>query len=169
MNKLSKILLVIIVILVIALSVMTYGFFQWREYYVSCATRMYEMIEELTNQENGYHRTSDGMVTVSMMQDSVTPTGAKIMITDYNEHPYPWREHYVIRRKENDAWKDIEKVADTDFSMDVYQLNENHQMEEMIDWSKYYGILQPGTYRIEKIVMTPISTIYFESDEFEIK
>ena len=46
MNKLSKILLAIIILLVIALGVMTYYYFYMRDAYVKASTQIIEMVLE---------------------------------------------------------------------------------------------------------------------------
>lgn len=51
MNKLSKLFLVIIVILTIALGVMTYYYVQMRQAYLGAANQMYEMIKTIVEPE----------------------------------------------------------------------------------------------------------------------
>lgn len=47
MNKLSKLFLVIIVILTIALGVMTYYYVQMRQAYLGAANQIYEMVKTM--------------------------------------------------------------------------------------------------------------------------
>lgn len=51
MNKLSKIFLVIIIILTIALGVMTYYYVQMRQAYLGAANQMYDMIKTIEETE----------------------------------------------------------------------------------------------------------------------
>ncbi len=51
MNKLSKIFLVIIIILTIALGVMTYYYVQMRQAYLGAANQMYDMIKTIEKTE----------------------------------------------------------------------------------------------------------------------
>lgn len=63
MNKLSKIFLIIILLLMIALGIMTYYMFYWREGYLSAANTMVELVGtleesgvELRSEEDGANK-----------------------------------------------------------------------------------------------------------------
>ena len=74
-----------------------------------------------------------------------------------------------MRKKENDKWEEVKSISDTNFSDMVYEIDDNNQIKQDIDWSSTYGTLDKGTYRIIKHVYTVNSDIYFDSTEFTIE
>lgn len=167
MSKLDKILLVIIVILAIFLGIMTYYYFYWRDAYLSSAKEMVQMVERLEKIENEENRNIEN-VKLEIVDGSVTKTGASIIIKDTNENPYSWHEEYKIQVKEDGSWKDVEPIEEASFRDMAYVLDENGEFEQKIDWSKIYGELPNGTYRIIKPVYNILQDIYFDTPEFEI-
>lgn len=168
MNKLSKIFLVIIIILALALGVMVYYFFYWKDAYFRAANQMVEVVQRLETIESKYDRSMEN-VTLTIKKDSITPSGATIIITDKNENQYTWGENYSLQIKENNAWKDVTPKTDMIFNEIAYVLDKNGQFEQTLDWSTYYGKLASGTYKIIKHITTPLQDIYFDTDEFVIE
>lgn len=168
MNRLNRILILIVFILVIFLIVITYKYFYWKNAYNTIVNDTFQTISKIEEREKGYNRSTEN-VKIEIVTDSITSSGITLRITDNNSHPYPWKEYYNLKVKVDNNWNDVDKISNVDFSNDVYTLNENNQIEQTINWSNIYGKLPKGTYMIEKTVYTPLEEIYFSSDEFQIK
>ena len=105
-------------------------------------------------------------VKIEVLKDTITNTSIQILITDNNRSG--WGESYRIQIKENNKWKDVETIADLNFIEIAYNLDENNQLKQKINWEKLYGKLEKGTYRIVKpVYVNEYVDLY--SDEFEIK
>ena len=168
MSRLSKIFLVIIIILAIALGIMVHYYSYWKEAYLSAANQMIKVNERLERVAEAENRNA-GNVKIEVIKDTITPTGGTIRITDNNEYPYIWREDYMLKIKENGVWEDVEKLEDIDFDQTPFNLNENNQVEQKLNWTKLYGTLPKGTYMIQKFTYTSNEDLYLDSNEFEIK
>lgn len=168
MDKKDLKLLITYVLIAIIICMLMYCFYFYKKAFEETNTELTSITERNTKMEEFYNRSMQN-VKIEIVQDSLTASGAKIVITDSNEYQYLWRENYAIEKRENDVWKEIKPLNVANFSEDFYKLNENNQIEQNIDWVSTYGTLTNGTYRIVKHVYTSVSDIYFESEEFEIK
>lgn len=169
MNKLNKVFLIIILILVIALIFITYKMIYWKNGCLTIGNEFYKSNERIQKIEDEYNRSMDN-VKIEVNKDTLTPNGATITITDNNEYPYTYREDFYIKSKQdNGDFKDLELLTNVDFNQTPYKLDENNQIKQTLDWSKLYGTLAKGTYKIVKYVYTANSEIYFESNEFIIE
>ena len=166
MNKLSKIFLAIIVILIIIIIISINRWLFFKDAYVGAVKENMRLIERAEEIEKDYDRSMDN---VKIEVEQTSPTGATITITDNNKVPYIWKENYTIEKKENDKWEEVKSISDTNFSDMVYEIDNNNQIKQDIDWSSNYGTLDKGTYRIIKHVYTVNSDIYFDSTEFTIE
>ncbi len=81
---------------------------------------------------------------------SLTRTGTKLIITDTNETAYFWGPGFKLQVKNNDKWEDVPLLTTVAFDSNKYELDENSQTIEEIDWTEAYGELGAGTYRIVK-------------------
>ena len=116
------------------------------------------------------------VVTIELQRESLSTTGATIIITDKGFQKHGWGAEYFLQVKENGEWKRLEPLSyipnpDSIFPLFDYSLNEYNQLTQTLDWRNYYGELQNGTYRIVKIGFDPKTDeeVYFYSEEFEIK
>lgn len=106
-------------------------------------------------------------VTVEIIEDTITKSGATVVITDNNEIPYSWDENfYRIEKKINGNWQDINSNKPMDSLLIGYLRNENNQIKFNINWSSDYGTLDAGTYRILEIATE--GSIIAYSNEFQI-
>ena len=106
-------------------------------------------------------------VTIEVLADTVTQNGLTIVITDKNEDPYGWGKSYKIQRKLGDEWKELIPITEMYFEEIAYVLDENGQYKQNINWSKYYGKLEKGIYRVVKDTYDK-GYAHFYSNEFEI-
>jgi hypothetical protein len=89
-------------------------------------------------------------VLLEFKSGELSLTGATIIITDKNKSPYTWGPGYKLQIKQDGVWQDLEPLHELSFEEIAYELNENGQYEEKIDWTNDYGSLGVGSYRIVK-------------------
>lgn len=107
-------------------------------------------------------------VTIEVLMDTVTRNGATIVITDKNEKQYGWGKSYKLQQKIADEWYNMAPQTEMIFEEIAYILDENGQFTENIDWTRFYGELGNGSFRIVKDTYDN-GYIDFYSNEFEIK
>lgn len=92
-------------------------------------------------------------VTIEIKQGTLTKTGVTVIITDNNVNPYTYGMWFRIDKKiGNDDWKELKPIG-TDISIFTevaYVVGKNKKLELNQDWSKYYGALETGEYRLVK-------------------
>lgn len=91
-------------------------------------------------------------VKLEIKEGTLTNTGATVIITDKNKNPYGWGVPYFIEIEENGIWAELENLLDFVWIEIAYELDENSQYEQKINWENYYGELKPGNYRLGKNV-----------------
>ena len=89
-------------------------------------------------------------VSLSIKKDSVTSTGATIIINDKNFLTTTYSfDKYLIDKKIGSEWQ---MLPYTDNKISTFIAFEPpfipHTLEKTLDWSYNYGELDPGTYRI---------------------
>ena len=108
-------------------------------------------------------------VSLEIKEETLTNTGATVIITDTHNPHYTQGTFYRIDKLEYGDWKELSPITDdyafTDIAMVV---GEDNTLEENVDWSKLYGELDTGRYRIVKRVYDNNVYKYFVA-EFEIK
>ena len=126
-----------------------------------------ELPKVIRNREN---------VKIEVLNNTITKDSAEILITDNNETPYYWESRFRVQKKINDnleAWEDLQFLDEEPLFDDILynKLDENNQLKFKIEYGKYYGALNNGTYRIMKSVYDYSTNkfIDFFSNEFEIK
>jgi len=89
-------------------------------------------------------------VTMTIKKGTLSNTGATVIITDINEIKYDYGTSFRIDVKKNDSWEEVEKIGDAYFNMIAYSVDKNNKLELKQDWSRIYGELSKGEYRIVK-------------------
>ena len=108
-------------------------------------------------------------VNIEILNDTVTNTSVEILITDNNGDKFGWGKSYKIQMRENGEWNDLNPIKDLVFTDIAYNLDENNQLKQKINWERFYGKLERGTYRIVKPQWSNNEYIDLYSNEFEIK
>lgn len=110
-------------------------------------------------------------VTIEVCEDSITNYSINLLITDKNEDKYSWISYYIIQKKDNDNWNNLELIKEMRATEMSLGLDENGILLQKINWSKYYGELSSGIYRIVKPIydLNIGEYINFYSNEFIIK
>lgn len=90
-------------------------------------------------------------VSLSIKKDTLTKTGATIIISDINEPKYTYGEWFRIDKKTNGFWEELKPIDDNyDFNDIGLTVGEDNKLEIDTDWSKIYGELEKGEYRLVK-------------------
>lgn len=176
MDKLSKILFFIIIVLVIIFAIVFINDRKEIALYKDIVKSDDNLMESYSTTIQTLRRklekytTSDENVLIEVLEHSIKDSGITVLIKDKNSIPYEWKEEYYLETKVKDEWKSVEKIENANsFNMESYVLDTNGEVEREIDWSNIYGQLSAGTYRILFHTNTDFFDYYLESDEFEIK
>ena len=110
-------------------------------------------------------------VKMTIKDEEVTSEGIEIIIEDKNETPYVYDSWFEIEKLENNEWKKLQYRDDyvsDDIGYMIYELKDG-KLEEKINWSKEYGILDRGKYKLIKRCMDEDDIYKYIEIEFEIK
>ena len=110
-------------------------------------------------------------VKMAIKDEEVTSEGIEIIIEDKNETPYVYDSWFEIEKLENNEWKKLQYRDDyvsDDIGYMIYVLKDG-KLEEKINWSKEYGILDRGKYKLIKRCMDEDDSYTHIEIEFEIK
>lgn len=101
---------------------------------------------EEKNIQNKYSK-----ISLSIKKNTLTKTGATIIISDISEQENTYAEWFRIDKKTNGFWEELKHIDDNyEFNDIGLIVGENHQLEMSTDWSKLYGELKTGEYRLVK-------------------
>ena len=101
-------------------------------------------------------------VKITVQEESLAKTSALIEIEDKNKTPKSWGASFAIQKLgENDKWVDLITKENITCIETAMLPNENGITQMHVDWSKIYGELNPGIYRIVK--NNGIATLYSEA------
>lgn len=108
---------------------------------------------------------NENMPYVEMIieKGTLTKTSAEVIIKG-KEHNISCGESYYIEIKEDGVWKRATTIKSPTFNLLAQLADKDGKLTEKIDWSKSYGELKNGEYRIVKSVSTPEGekTVYAE-------
>lgn len=100
-------------------------------------------------------------VKMKIVEGTLTNTKTDVVITDSNEIHYPgYGEWFRIDKKVNGIWRELDQKADATFKAIGYIVGQDNKLELTVDWSKIYGELDPGEYRLVK-------NVYDNSQEYK--
>lgn len=122
-----------------------------------------------TPTENKDMNRNDKNVTIEILNETITREVVEILITDKNENPFYWGESFKVQKKINGVWEELQYISnDFIFNEILHKVDTNNQIKMKINYGKYYGALENGSYRIVKTVYNN-EEIDLYSNEFEIK
>ena len=110
-------------------------------------------------------------VKMAIKDEEVTSEGIEIIIEDKNETSYVYASWFEIEKLENNEWKKLQYRDDyvsDDIGYMIYVLKDG-KLEEKINWSKEYGILDRGKYKLIKRCMDEDDSYTHIEIKFEIK
>lgn len=126
------------------------------------------IVDELKHSENERDMSK---VKMAIKDEEVTSEGIEIIIEDKNETPYVYDSWFEIEKLENNEWKKLQYRDDyvsDDIGYMIYELKDG-KLEEKINWSKEYGVLDRGKYKLIKRCMDEDDIYKYIEIEFEIK
>lgn len=148
----------------------------------------FEITDNVTNTLTGYIPTQNSIpqnisnleekiinpvrekVELKIYEDTLTKSGMTLLITDKNEIGYGWGEEYKIQKENNGEWEDLSYKIIPIWNDIGFGFDDNCQRKQIIDWSKTYGELNTGKYRLIKKVYDNVEQKYIEFYlEFTIK
>ncbi|MBE6150444.1 MAG: hypothetical protein E7162_01315 [Firmicutes bacterium] len=92
-------------------------------------------------------------VSIKINDSSLTNTRVTIIIEDINKEKYVYGEEFFIEKNENGSWTRLNPINDDyGFNEMGYLVNDDNKLEMVQDWSKIYGPLKEGKYRLVKNV-----------------
>ncbi len=91
-------------------------------------------------------------VTMTIKEDTLTNKGASIIITDLNDDElHSYDTSFRIDKKEDGKWITLEDIQGEIYSYGAFlEVNEDHILEQDINWKRKYGELSKGDYRLVK-------------------
>ena len=106
--------------------------------------------------------TSDGDVTLSIKEDSLTNTGATLLLKNNSDKTYSYGNPFWIEKEQNGKWYKLETIEETAFTLPAYEIKSGEVKELNLDWKDIYGKLTSGTYRIVKSI-----SYQYEKDNYK--
>ncbi len=95
-------------------------------------------------------------VTMTIKKDTLTRTGATIIITDVSGKSNIYGDEYRLDKKVNGKWEELEVIYKGDYGWNLvgYTKDKNNKIEMDMNWEWLYGSLEDGEYRIVKDTAT---------------
>ncbi len=111
-------------------------------------------------------------IKMTIKEGTLSPTGATIIIKDttgwHNTYGAGW--DYRIDKYTNNKWKKLKSKTNFIYTMEGYHVDENNELKQELDWTKEYGKLESGKYRIVKDINVGEQNKFYEfSVEFNIQ
>jgi hypothetical protein len=89
-------------------------------------------------------------VSMTIKEETLTKTGATVIIKDGNENPYCYGAWFRIDKNENGEWKELDALAVVDWKEMDYKVEEDGTLELKENWENIYGEFEKGQYRLVK-------------------
>lgn len=125
-----------------------------------------QLLEDEKNDNENMDK-SAGYVSIRVLKNTISTQKLDIIIVDNNKLKYNWGAGFKIQKREGNQWNDLKPIKDLSFEDIAYQLDENNQLRQTINFQEYYGTLETGVYRVVKSVYDK-GNIDIYSDEFEM-
>lgn len=109
-------------------------------------------------------------VTMTIKDDTLTNTGATVIIKDTSDRENIYGEAYLIEKYDNNKWIKLTPINDMIFNYIGYHVNKDNILEFKTNWEYHYGKLKTGKYRIIKSTSeSGEGTLHYITAEFTIK
>lgn len=101
-------------------------------------------------------------IKINIKDGTLTNTSATIIIENNSNRNYGYGKWFRIDKKENEKWKEVIPIdKNYVFTSIGFNLFQNQKLEDTIDWSKLYGKLEKGHYRLIKNIYDTSSNYVF--------
>lgn len=101
-------------------------------------------------------------VELKIIEKTLNKNGMVLNIIDKNEFGFDWEIEYKIQQENNGNWEDLHYKINPLWNDMSLVADENGQYIQKIDWSKMYGELNTGKYRLVKKVYDNLEQKYIE-------
>lgn len=107
-----------------------------------------------------------GQVGIRAVEGSITPTSMTLLLENETDLEIVYGDDYQILQNTGGEWKPLEPIRDSLGFPDIAYLPKRGQpVTWSVDWSNFYGALEPGSYMIVKRVVNFYDS--GKSDSFE--
>lgn len=89
-------------------------------------------------------------VYIKIEENSLTKELATIEVVCENDNTYTIGRDYYIEKDKNNRWVKLNNKEEMVFTMEAIILDKNDSETFQLNWSRYYGSLDSGKYRIVK-------------------
>lgn len=87
---------------------------------------------------------------MEVVPGTVTPAGVAYELHNETESDWMYGRVYSLQVEEGGVWRDVEAQNEMFFTLEGILLGSGQSVSETIDWSRGYGELPPGHYRVTK-------------------
>lgn len=95
---------------------------------------------------------SDGDITLSIKEDTLTNTGVTLLLTNNTDKTYSYGNPFWIEKEQDGKWYKLKAKEGIAFTLPAYGIKSGEVKKWDLDWEDMYGKLTSGTYRIIKSV-----------------
>ena len=100
---------------------------------------------------------------VSISISDVSPSGACVTIRDTNENSYVYGQWYKVEAEHDGKWYDIKPLSEHyGFTEEGWIVGESDELNFNANWSRLYGQLPAGRYRLLKEVKQQYIAVEFD-------
>lgn len=89
-------------------------------------------------------------VSIKVREETITKKGATFIITDKNKIHYLFGQYYRIDKRNGNKWEYLKPISDETIWELTAWTSIYDEYDYKVDWSKIYGELECGEYRIMK-------------------
>lgn len=101
--------------------------------------------------------------------EKVSTKGATLVFEQFQEHPKGELQtgaYYSIEQLDGEAWKEADTYAEWTWDDIAYTISQEGITTLEVEWSEFYGELEPGSYRIKKLVQNYEEPGAYEQEEY---
>lgn len=109
-------------------------------------------------------------VTMKIEKETLTRTGANIIITDISGNDNTYGNGCKIEIRANGNWRELETINGEPITstMEGHMVNSEHKLYMHLNWGINYGELENGEYRVVKSCLSSKNQRYYLYTEFII-
>lgn len=114
-------------------------------------------------------RDLNNIVDISIKEGTLTKTSATIIIKETVDYDISYGEPFILEKYNNGEWEELPIICDNcAFNLQAYNVTIDKPLELYQDWSRLYGELPKGVYRLVKDVDFDSDIPIDENDKFYI-
>lgn len=126
--------------------------------------------ENYKNEEEKKFQDIYSKTSLSIKKDTLTKTGATIVISDVTNQENTYGTWFRIDKKIDSFWEELTPISDEyGFEEVAYLIGKDNKLEMNTDWSKLYGELEKGEYRLVKNLYDNDNNNIYLAVEFTIE